>query len=312
MLDGYQIAAALTSQLVWPCAVISLMIRRHLGYDERESGWRRGGGVLLSSCLREWRSGALLLLVLLLTAAVAPATAQDPDPLFDELESEYAENPAGFPDPIEPVNRCILLFNEEVDRWILDPITRIYRFILPDQVKRAVQRGLTNLNSPAITFNDALQCEFEDAGITLWRFVINSTFGIGGLFDPADYLGVPGHSSDFDQTLAIYGIPSGAFLMLPVFGPTTVRGTFGTIVDTALRPTTYLLAGTDQFVFTIIHGGSSGLATREASLDAIEDLQTSSVDYYAALRNAYYQKRMADISWRQDRNRQRAAAAGVR
>jgi phospholipid-binding lipoprotein MlaA len=242
--------------------------------------------------------------ILLLPGACA--AADEPDPLFDELEDEYEEPAPGFPDPLEPFNRYVLAFNEEFDRWILDPITRVYRFILPDQVKRSVQRALANLNSPGVTINDTLQCEFEDAGITLWRFLINSTFGIAGLFDPAAYLGVPGHSSDFDQTLALYGVPSGAFLMLPVFGPTTVRGGLGTIVDTAFRPTTYFLAGTDQFVFTIIHGGSSGLATREASMDSIEDLQESSIDYYASLRNAYYQKRMADIWWRRDRNRERA------
>jgi phospholipid-binding lipoprotein MlaA len=238
---------------------------------------------------------ALILVTLL--AANGTAVAQQGDPLFAELESEFEEEQPGFPDPLEPVNRGILAFNKEVDRWVLDPITRVYRFILPDQVKRSVQRFLNNLSSPGVTINDALQCEFYDAGITVWRFVINSTFGIGGLFDPAQYLGVHGHTSDFDQTLALYGVPSGPFLMLPVFGPTTVRGGFGTIVDTAFRPTTYLLAGTDQFVFAIIHGGSSGLATREASLDAIKDLERSSVDYYAALRNAYYQKRTADI-WR--------------
>lgn len=249
-----------------------------------------------------------LLLLLLLTSDVLTAAGQEPDPLFDDLETEFAERPAGFPDPIEPVNRSILAFNQEVDQWLLDPITRVYRFILPDQLKRAIQRGLANLNSPGVTINDVLQCEMEEAGITVWRFVINTTFGLGGLFDPAAFLGVPGHSSDFDQTLALYGVPSGAFLMLPVFGPTTVRGGFGTIVDISFRPTTYFLAGTDQLVFAIIHGGSSGLATREASFDAINDLQDSSIDYYAALRNAYYQKRMADISARQDKGRQKRPA----
>jgi phospholipid-binding lipoprotein MlaA len=275
--------------------------------ETREAGRRRGGVVLFPGLLQGLCSAAFL--ALLMTLDVVAATAQEDDQLFDELESEYDAPSPGFPDPLEPFNRYVLAFNEEVDQWVLDPITRVYRFILPDQVKRSIQRALTNLNSPGVTINDALQCEFEDAGITLWRFVVNSTFGIAGLFDPAAHLGVPGHSSDFDQTLAIYGVPSGAFLMLPVFGPTTVRGGFGTIVDIAFRPTTYFLAGTDQFVFTIIHGGSSGIATREASLDAIEDLQESSVDYYASLRNAYYQKRMADIWWRRDRNRERDAAA---
>ena len=251
--------------------------------------------MFICNWLRWLRTVALIVLTLL--AVAGPAGAQQGDPLFDDLEGEYEDQPAGFPDPLEPMNRGILSFNQEVDRWVLDPITRVYRFILPDDVKRSVQRFLNNLGSPGVTINDVLQCEFYDAGITVWRFVINTTFGIGGLFDPAQYLGVHGHSADFDQTLALYGVPSGPFLMLPVFGPTTVRGGFGTIVDTAFRPTTYFLAGTDQFVFAIIHGGSSGLATREASFDAIEDLERSSLDYYAALRNAYYQKRMGDI-WR--------------
>lgn len=246
------------------------------------------------------RDGAIAWLLILLFCTVSAAFAEV-DPLSDELEDEYAAAPSGFPDPLEPFNRGILSFNHEVDRWVLDPITRVYRFVLPDHAKRAIQRALTNLNAPGVTVNDVLQCEFHDAGITLWRFVINSTFGIAGLFDPAEYLGVDGHASDFDQTLAIYHVPSGPFLMLPVFGPTTARGAFGTIVDIAMRPTTYFLAGTDQFVFTIIHGGSSGLATREASLDAIKDLEKSSLDYYAALRNAYYQKRMADIWSRRER-----------
>ncbi len=277
------------------------------GGGEREV-MRRSGGIVLVPTL--FRRGCLAALVaVLLLPGTSAASADDPDPLFDQLEDEYEERPTGFPDPLEPFNRYVLSFNEEVDQWILDPITRVYRFILPDQVKRAVQRALSNLNSPGVTINDTLQCEFEDAGITLWRFLINSTFGLAGLFDPATFLGVPGHSSDFDQTLALYGVPSGAFLMLPIFGPTTVRGGLGTVVDTAFRPTTYLLAGTDQFVFTIIQGGSSGLATREASLDAIEDLQVSSIDYYASLRNAYYQKRMGDIWWRRDRNRERAASS---
>jgi phospholipid-binding lipoprotein MlaA len=242
---------------------------------------------------------AAFLLALLLFCGAAHA-AEETDPLFADLESEYAEVPSGFPDPLEPLNRGILTFNQQVDRWVLDPITRVYRFVLPDLAKRSVQRFLANLNSPGVTINDMLQCEFSDAGITVWRFAINSTFGIGGLFDPAHYLGVEGHTSDFDQTLAIYRVPSGPFLLLPVFGPTTARGVFGTIVDIAMRPTTYLIAGADQFVFTVIHGGGSGLATREASMDALKDLEETSVDYYAALRNAYYQKRMSEIWSRRD------------
>ena len=160
---------------------------------------------------------------------------------------------------------------------------------------RAVSRLVFNLNSPVFLANDVFQGRFEAAGITLWRFTINTTVGIGGLLDVGAWLDVPGHRSDFGQTLALWGVGSGPYLIVPVLGPTTVRDGFGSMVDLLLRPTTYLLAPADQLMFTSIHGGGSGLALRESSIEGLRALRSSSVDFYAALRSAYFQNRMAEI-----------------
>jgi len=232
--------------------------------------------------------------MLIAMTAADPLSAAAADPLFDEYD-ENEHTPAGFPDPFEPCNRKVLLFNEELDRWVLNPITRIYRFLMPGPIKQGLRNAAANLNSPVIFANDLLQLEPHAAAETLWRFVINSTVGVAGLFDVGALLSVPRHSSDFDQTMAIYGAPSGPFLMLPVLGPTTARGSLGLVVDLLFRPTAYILGPADQLTFTIIHGGGAGLATREAVFDQLQALHESAVDYYAALRNAYYQNRMAEI-----------------
>jgi phospholipid-binding lipoprotein MlaA len=170
-------------------------------------------------------------------------------------------------------------------------------------VKKAVQRFFVNLNSPAVMMNDLLQREWSDAGNTVSRFLINTTVGMAGFFDPAAEFGFMGHNSDFGQTLALAGVQSGPFLMLPILGPTCVRDSFGGIVDLMFRPTTYLLGPGDQLVYTTVWGGSSGIVQREANADALRALEESSIDYYAALRNAYYQTRIAQIWYRREHHR---------
>lgn len=234
-----------------------------------------------------------LMAIALVACLPVPGVAEESDPLFDDYSEEVG--PDSFPDPLESMNRWTFGFNQQVDRWVLDPITNGYRHLMPDVAKRAITRVLTNLHTPVVLANDIFQGRFEPAGITLWRFTANTTVGIGGLFDVASALGVEGHRSDFGQTLALWGVGSGPYLIVPVLGPTTVRDGLGSIVDLLLRPTTYFLAPADQLVFTSIHGGSSGLALRESSIEDLRALRESSVDYYAALRSAYFQNRMAEI-----------------
>ena len=218
------------------------------------------------------------------------------DALLQEYETDAATAPAGFPDPLEPVNRGTFWVNNSLDRALFDPLTRVYRFITPNAFREAVQRFLLNLNSPAVLANDLLQGQWRGAGTTTERFLINTTVGLAGFFDPAGCWGIERHHADFGQTLARWGVPSGPYLMIPILGPTTARDGLGDVVGLAFRPTTYILVGTELLYYTAIHGSSSGLTEREQHADDLRRLKESSVDYYAALRNAYYQARMAQIA----------------
>ena len=234
-------------------------------------------------------------------AATSGNAASPVDPLDDAFDDEFAAGPPGFPDPLESTNRDVQKFNHVMDKWLLDPITRVYGFIFPNPVKAAIRRFFQNLGEPATTINDVLQLEWQDAGVSVARFVVNSTVGIGGLFDPAEHIGLPYHRSDFGQTLALAGTPSGAYLMLPVFGPNNVRDGFGVLADVTMHPLTWFLGPTNFLVYGI-YGGGQGLSLREENLESLDALRKGSVDYYAALRNAYYQNRMAAIwSRREDR-----------
>jgi len=232
-----------------------------------------------------------------------PAAAPDPgsdssghdpsghDPLFDDFDAELEAQQTGYPDPMQPLNRKMLDFNQFLDRFAFKPATQAYRFLVPDRGRVALRNFFLNIGSTPILVNDILQGEPVDASTTLARLVLNSVFGIAGFVDAAATMGYQRHSADFGQTLALYGVGSGPYLVMPLFGPSTFRDAIGGMVDSVLHPTTYVL-GPIQRLF---YGGSSGLTTLDAHYDALEALQESSVDYYAALRNAYYQSRRSTI-----------------
>jgi phospholipid-binding lipoprotein MlaA len=212
-----------------------------------------------------------------------------------EFDEEFESQPGNFPDPLEPMNRAMLSFNSGLDDWVLTPVTTAYRFVVPKPVRKSLVRFLVNLDSPVVLTNDLLQRQWSDAGTTLGRFGINSTVGLAGFFDPATSFGIEGHNSDFGQTLAIEGVPSGAYIVLPFLGPTTVRDGFGDMVDLMFRPLTYVLGPGNTLLYSSIYGGSMGLVFMDAHVDDLRMLEESSVDFYAALRNAYYQNRTAEI-----------------
>lgn len=230
------------------------------------------------------------------------------DPLFDDdfddFDMDFDDEPSGFPDPFEKFNRGVLAFNGVVDRFVLDPITIGYRFIFPEPVRRSIDRFFDNVNSTQTIVNDIFQLEWKDASLCTGRLLVNSTVGIGGLFDPATRFGMEGHISDFGQTLAIAGAPSGPYFMLPLLGPSNVRDGLGIGVDAIFHPTFFVLGGTDVLFFS----GSSGLTERARHYEELKALEESSIDYYAALRSGYYQNRQAEI-W--DRREDRRAPAPV-
>jgi phospholipid-binding lipoprotein MlaA len=225
-----------------------------------------------------------------------PVAASEPDPLFDDIFDEDfdAPDPMLEADPFERTNRNVFFFNQQVETVLFDPITRGYRFLVPAPARRSIRRAALNLYSPKTVVNDLLQLRFVDAAETLGRFVLNSTLGLGGLLDPAIEAGWEQHESDFGQTLAKFGVGSGPYLMIPVFGPTTVRDGFGTVVDLAFQPLTYILGPTDLLLQVYI-GSGTGLTALDDAHDKLQALEDSSVDYYAALRSAYLQSRRATI-----------------
>ena len=236
-----------------------------------------------------------------------PAATEDPDPLFDDFfDDEFDDGPLGYRDSLERSNRGVFAFNRQVDRWLLDPLTRGYQFIFPKPVRIAISNFFLNLSSPKVLANDLLQLEWQDAGVTSARLIVNTTVGIVGFFDVAQRWGLERHDSDFGQTLALAGTPSGPYLMVPVFGPATVRDGIGTVVDAFFQPAYYVLGPATLIIGPteiLLYTGTSGISTRERHLAELKALEDSSIDFYAALRSAYYQNRVAEIWGRRDQHR---------
>ncbi len=236
-----------------------------------------------------------------------PAATEDPDPLFDDFfDDEFDDWPVGYPDSLERSNRGVFAFNRQVDRWLLDPLTKGYQFIFAKPVRIAISNFFLNLSSPKVLANDLLQLEWQDAGVTSARLIVNTTVGIVGFFDVAQRWGLERHDSDFGQTLALAGTPSGPYLMLPVFGPATVRDGIGTVVDAFFQPAYYVLGPATLIIGPteiLLYTGTSGISTRERHLAELKALEDSSIDFYAALRSAYYQNRVGEIWGRRDQHR---------
>jgi phospholipid-binding lipoprotein MlaA len=194
-------------------------------------------------------------------------------------------------DPLEGYNRAMFAVNDVIDTFTLRPIAAAYGYVTPDVAKEAVRRALLNLNSPVIFANDLLQLDAVGAGITAGRFAINSTVGVLGLFDVARLIGLEPHHADFGQTMFGYGVGAGPYLVLPILGPATLRDWTGRGVDVFFDPLTYVLSTGQSFAVA----GTKGLIKREELLVPLEELRAGSVDYYAALRAAYYQNRAVEL-----------------
>lgn len=229
---------------------------------------------------------AVLMAILLVSACATPPPTSD-----KEATQEYAE----INDPIEPTNRAIFTFNRALDEMILQPVSRTYRLIVPIWVRNRISSALDNLRAPVVFFNEVAQGEPKRAASTLVRFGLNSTFGLGGLNDFAHELGFVKTDEDFGQTLAVWGIGSGPYLMLPIFGPSNPRDTIGRVVDLIVDPFNMWTRNTDRETLGYARAGVQALDTRTQLLDLTDDLEKSSLDLYAAVRSLYRQRRANDI-----------------
>jgi phospholipid-binding lipoprotein MlaA len=195
-------------------------------------------------------------------------------------------------DPFEGSNRFFFGVNQVLDDLLLRPVSIVYREVFPEFARDGVRNFLNNLNSPVIFANDLFQGDADRAGDTLIRFGINSTVGIGGLIDVATEVGHPYHDEDFGQTLAVWGVNDGPYFYFPLMGPSSARDFTGFVVDRGLDPLTYVNWGDDELEYApIARTVLNVIDLRSRNIETLDDIERSSVDYYASIRSLYRQSR---------------------
>jgi phospholipid-binding lipoprotein MlaA len=194
-------------------------------------------------------------------------------------------------DPLEPMNRYFFEVNRGLDELVLKPAAAAYNAALPDPVQNSIRAFLNNLRTPIILTNDLLQGEGDRAYITLSRFMVNTTIGLLGVFDVASEIGLQYHDEDFGQTLAVAGMRSGPYLMIPLLGPSNPRDLLGYVVDFAFDPLTFLAPSNARLGRTAVDTVDS----RNRNRDVIKALQEGSVDFYSTVRDASRQNREHEI-----------------
>lgn len=234
-----------------------------------------------------------------LATSAAQATAMDNlrDPLTAELvaQAQPAADMEDENDPLEGLNRGIFEFNRVVDGVFIKPAAQIYRSVLPQEAQDGIRNFLRNLRSPLILLNNLLQGDMQAAGNTIGRFLLNTTAGLGGVMDLAAERGIPYRGEDFGQTLAVWGVGDGPYLMLPILGPSNVRDTSGMVAEWFVDPVNLYLdeEGLEWLIY--VRAGLTGIDARARSIDVLNELERTSLDYYAAIRSLYRQQRTNDI-----------------
>ena len=196
-------------------------------------------------------------------------------------------------DPYEPFNRQVFAFNEVVDMVLLEPVARGYRFVVPEIGRKGIRNALRNFYEPVTMINAFLQFDAQRGFTAFWRFILNTTFGFGGLYDFAgENTELTYRNEDFGQTLAVWADNTdSAYLVLPIMGPSTTRDAFGRVVDIFLNPWTYPLDDGGSAAVAAVNG----IAQREDALDTLDEIYETSFDPYATIRSGYLQRREALI-----------------
>ena len=218
---------------------------------------------------------------------------------FISLDVKNVNATESVNDPFESVNRNIFKFNNNLDDYFFKPVAKGWRQI-PDIPRKPLTNLATTAKTPISLANAILQLNKESIGNILGRFLINMTFGLGGLFDVAstDSFGnITEVEEDFGQTLAVWGVPDGPYVMLPIFGPSSVRDAFGLGVDTITNPLSFGYRMNGIGLEARLSGPVvRGVSTREKYLDYLDEMKEGSLDFYATMRSLYRQKRRKDIS----------------
>ncbi len=220
----------------------------------------------------------MLAVAIIALAAIIPA-----DALAEESpEKTQARNP----DPLEPLNRKIYAFNDVADRYVVRPVAKGYNTIVPKPVRTGVGNFFNNWTYPITIVNGFLQGKFGQGASDTGRFLVNSTIGLLGIFDPASRMNLPEHDEDFGQTFARWGIGQGPYIVLPILGPATMRSGVGLIGDTLINPVTQLNDSSIRAKLVI-----TWFIESRAALIGPDEAIRDAYDPYLFVRDAYLQNR---------------------
>ncbi|MBA3753527.1 MAG: VacJ family lipoprotein [Nitrospira sp.] len=233
------------------------------------------------------------------------------DPFFDPFAKHDDVAGGNEYDPWEPVNTKVFEFNRQVDRWILKPIAQGYNALVPNPVQIGISNVFYNIRFPSRLINNLAQGKLTGAGAEAGRFLLNSSFGLGGLVDVATHMDITTPEEDTGQTLGYYGVQPGPYLVVPFLPPFTLRDFFGYLGDIALNPINWmvfpiieingipsLVAHTNRTTSTIAQTGmrvGEIVNERSLNLEKFQGVEEATLDLYTAVKNAYIQKRRNQI-----------------
>ena len=229
------------------------------------------------SRLAPFKLPALLLLGFVLTGCATTQSQKDP--------LEFAQQ-----DPYESGNRAVFKFNEMLDDNVMEPVARGYKAVIPGPVRTLIGNVRSNFDDIRVTVNSLLQLKFANAASSGGRLVVNSTLGFGGMMDPASGMGLEKRDEDFGQTLGYYGVSSGPYLVLPFFGPSSLRDAGGLVLDLATDPVFVGSFFVAPFIGPVV-GATRVTDQRADLLDTDKTLEEAALDKYEFLRDAYLQRR---------------------
>ncbi len=242
----------------------------------------------------------ILFLVTENSALAASNSAYDEDAIEEDF-AKYSAHQPKINDPAEKFNRKIFAFNETIDKYFFRYVALSYRKSLPKKARISIRNFLTNLTLPLSTLNSILQGNADNGLATFSSFLINSTIGIGGLFDPAGANNIRYSHKDFAGTLGHYGASSGAYLVIPILGPSSTRDFTGLVMEKAIDPLSFnaLSIGGEKGLITKGDSTAITVATaidnREAMIELVDEGRKDSFDFYAMVRSAYLQKRSTEV-----------------
>jgi len=238
---------------------------------------------------------------IIITSLISLMLATNTSADTDSENNLSKRNPGEVKDCFESVNRATFKFNQVLDGVIFKPVAKAYR-VLPSPVRAGTSNALDNISNLVTIPNNILQGELGKAGVNTGRFIVNTTFGIVGIFDVAEKIGFPEYEKeDYGQTLGVMGAGEGCYLVLPVLGPSTARDTFGSLANmmggdpwynvTTVNDTQYF----SDFDYWASRAGT-GVDFRAKNLDSFENLEKNSIDFYASVRSLYLQDRQQKIA----------------